>query len=237
MNEEVQKILDGIRVNHKFGGITRLLYRIDSLEIPLQVVSGIGRERNPKFVIDEDNRFAYENLILWMHGDSRMRCLNPDTKQIMPGDVRKGIYIAGQTGSGKSRALQVMNLYGTIDNVCFFSDGIRRRLHWTEVRAADIFDRYKTTGDIENLKSDPVLCIQDFGSEPTEGMYMGNRIEVLRQLIESRGDRSDLMTLITSNYSLRNEELRERYGERVKSRLYEMCNYLEISGKDRRMQM
>lgn len=237
MNEEIQKILNEIRDNHKFGGITRLLYRIDSLEIPLQVVSEIGRERNPKFVIDEDNRFAYENLILWMHGDPKMKCLNPETKQVMPGDVRKGIYLAGQTGSGKSWALQVMNLYGEIDKVCFFSDGIRRRLHWAEARAADICDYYKTTGDIENFKSDPVLCIQDFGSEPTEGMYMGNRIEVLRQLIESRGDRSDLMTLITSNYSLRNEELQVRYGERVKSRLYEMCNYLEISGKDRRMQM
>lgn len=235
MNRQAQEILDEIRERHSFGGVRRLHYRVDSLDIPLQVVTGIGREADARFVIDDDNRFAYENLVLWMHGDPGMKCLDPETRQVTAGDVRKGIYLAGSTGSGKSLAMRVLNVYGTVDGVSFYSDGVRRRLHWTEVRAADICDYYKSSGDMWRFKDDPALCIQDFGSEPGEGLYMGNRIEVLRQLIESRGDRSDLVTLITSNYPLRSAALLKRYGDRALSRLHEMCNYLEMSGKDRRV--
>ena len=79
-----------------------------------------------------------------------------------------------------------------------------------------------------------MLGIQDFGQEPQENLYMGNRIDVVRQLIEYRGDKCDEMTLITSNMKMQGDVLMNRYGDRVASRLVEMCNYFEIKGKDRR---
>ena len=63
---------------------------------------------------------------------------------------------------------------------------------------------------------------------------MGNKLEVLRTLIESRGDRTDAMTLFTSNFPMSHKSIIDRYGDRVASRLVEMCNYMEIKGKDRR---
>ena len=63
---------------------------------------------------------------------------------------------------------------------------------------------------------------------------MGNRLDVVRYVIEYRGDMHAEMTFITSNLRMGGEILKERYGDRVSSRLQEMCNYLVIKGKDRR---
>ncbi len=63
---------------------------------------------------------------------------------------------------------------------------------------------------------------------------MGNRLDVLRNVLEYRGDKTDELTLITSNLKINGEALSNRYGDRVASRLREMCNYFEIKGKDRR---
>jgi hypothetical protein len=81
-----------------------------------------------------------------------------------------------------------------------------------------------------------VWGIQARGSEPRESLYMGNRLSVIGSLIESRGDRTDLLTLISSNYPLGHKALEELYGSRVVSRLAAMCNYFEIRGEDRRKQ-
>ena len=83
-------------------------------------------------------------------------------------------------------------------------------------------------------KTAPMLCIQDLGNEPQEALYMGNRLDVARYIIEYRGDAHAELTFITSNLRMGGDILKERYGDRVASRLMEMCNYYEIKGKDRR---
>ena len=83
-------------------------------------------------------------------------------------------------------------------------------------------------------KKQAMLGIQDLGNEPQESLYMGNRLDVVRNLIEYRGDKQDEMTFITSNLRINGDILIDRYGDRVASRLVEMCNYFEIKGKDRR---
>ena len=37
----------------------------------LRIVEAIGKSRNPSFVIDNENRFTYENFIKWAHGDQQ----------------------------------------------------------------------------------------------------------------------------------------------------------------------
>ena len=79
-----------------------------------------------------------------------------------------------------------------------------------------------------------ILGIHDMGAEPHESLYMGNRMNVMRHLLEYRGDQSEQMTLITSNLPMNHNKLVDRYDERVMSRLNGMCNYLMLNGKDRR---
>ena len=103
-------------------------------------------------------------------------------------------------------------------------------------RSDTICEEFTEKGSIDKYKKRAILGIQDLGSssEPIESLYMGNRMGVIQQLLEYRGDFTDKITLITSNLPMSHKVLIDRYGDRVASRLNEMCNYFEIKGKDRR---
>lgn len=234
MAVDIKQILEKIKERGLFHIITRYPYLPYDMNIALQVVEAIGKERNPHFVIDGENRFVYENLIRWVHGDSEMKCIHPETKTIIPGRLDAGIYIGGTTGTGKSWALEIMAAYCLIDDVQVKIGETTRRLFWNNIRTGTICDEYTETGSFDKLKRMSIIGIQDLGAEPTESLYMGNRANVMRQILEHRGDRTDLITLITSNLPMNHKVFVDKYGDRVISRLYEMCNYFEIRGKDRR---
>lgn len=233
---DVSGILGRIKQRGLFQDVKRFQYMPYKLEIAMQIVEALGKERKPKFVIDDENRFTYENLVRWVHGDPEMKCLDPTTRKIVPGRLTAGIYIAGNTGSGKSWALEIMTAYCLVDNVQVTVGETNRCLYWGNVRTDAICDEFTETGSFDKYKKMSIIGIQDLGtdSEPLESIYMGNRISVLKQILESRGDRTDQLTLITSNLPMNHQCLIDRYGDRVSSRLNEMCNYFEIKGKDRR---
>lgn len=232
----IEQILNAINQRGMFAGFTRYQYLHYDVAEALKIVEAIGKSRNPRFVIDDENRFTFENFIKWCHCDPTMQCLNPETKAVVPGRLKKGIYIAGNTGSGKSWCLEIMLAYCSAwgFKIQFASDNSPRNLWWKIARADAICDSFMESGNIQTFKKMPMLGIQDFGSEPQETLYMGNRVDIVGNLIEYRGDIPDEMTLITSNMSINGDNLKKRYGDRVSSRLIEMCNYFEIKGKDRR---
>lgn len=232
--DNMSAILDRIKTRGLFQGIGRWQYLPIDMELALELVEGIGKDRNPKFCIDNENRFTYENLIRWVHCDTEMKCIDPETKQVIPGNLKRGIYIAGNTGSGKSWALEIMAAYALVYNFQIQMGETKRCLYWGNVRTDTICDEYTEQGTFDKYKKMSIVGIQDLGAEPIESMYMGNRIGVLRQILEYRGDFTDRMTLISSNLPINHKALIERYGDRVSSRLNEMCNYFEIKGKDRR---
>ncbi len=234
----VQQVLDAIQERGFFSGFTRYQYLNYDISEALAIVEAIGKNRNPQFVIDDENRFTYANFIKWAHCDPSMQCLDPVSRQVIPGRLKRGIYIAGNTGSGKSWCLEILLAYCTVFGfkVSWQQDDNQKLspLCWRIVRADSLCDYFAKYGNIKDFKNLPILGIQDLGQEPQETLYMGNRLDVVRQLIEHRGDKDDEMTLITSNLKLSGELLKNRYGDRVASRLTEMCNYFELKGKDRR---
>ena len=232
----IERILNAINQRGMFNGFTRYQYMNYDVEEALKIVEAIGKSRDPKFVIDDENRFTYENFIKWCHCDTSMMCLNPLTRQEVPGRLKRGIFIAGNTGSGKSWCLEIMLAYCAAwgFKVSFVDDNNPRLLWWHTVRADAICDHFAENGNLQKYKNQNILGIQDMGSEQQEVLYMGNRLDVIRNLIEYRGDKMDELTLITSNLKINGEKLVSRYGDRVSSRLIEMCNYFEIKGKDRR---
>ena len=233
--ELINQVLNRIGNRGLFQGITRYVYADYDMQESLEIVEAIGKSRNPAFVIDDENRFTYENMIRWCHCDTKMQAIDPVTKKVIPGGLKKGIYIAGNTGTGKSWCLEVMAAYAmAFGFVITLGETEKRMLYWDNVRADDICEEYAATGTFQNYKTRKMYGIQDLGSEPAESVYMGNRIEVLRQLLEYRGDRTDQVTLFTSNLPMNHKILVDRYGDRVSSRLSAMCNYFEIRGKDRR---
>lgn len=209
----------------------------------LKAVEEIGKKIDPRFVLDDDNRWTYAQLIMWVMNDVRIRNIvqtGKNEKTEIAGRPDKGIYLGGPTGTGKTVAMNIVRELYKINRFTYkeyLKNGmaVDRVAYWQEFRADQITDDFAQNGDLTLYKTTPLLCIQDLGSEPTETLYMGNRANVLRQIIEYRGDLGNkAVTLITSNFSPRNPAMRERYGDRAISRLIEMTNYLPLEGRDRR---
>lgn len=236
----LDKILRAIEERGTFAKMTRYVYTSGnySIENALKIVEAIGKTRKRDFVIDNDNRFAYENFIKWCHCDATMKQIHPDTGEIVPGNLYSGIYIGGTTGSGKSWCLEIMRAYATALNLKISFPGWdkdeMRSLAWRIVRADEVCDTFADSGKVQEFKTCQILAIQDMGQEQEESLYMGNRVDAIRQLIEYRGDLDNQITLITSNLQMSGDRLLARYGDRVASRLRQMCNNLVIKGKDRR---
>lgn len=202
----------------------------------LSVVSEIGKAIEPKFKILPINRFFYENMILWANGND-FKCLNPiSSKEIISGRLNKGFFIGGYTGSGKSLALDITAAYCQYLGVTTTVDGDSMDMIWRNYRASQICNYYEKEGALEEFIDMPIIGLQDVGTDNTESVYMGTRKNVIRTIIEQRGDERNKMTFITSNYPLYYKSIKEMYGDRVLSRLVDMCNYYEITGVDFRIQ-
>jgi predicted ATPase len=234
MELNIESLLQDIEKRKFWQPIGRFCKNIDINQC-LQLIEAIGRTRTPNFVIDEENRFVYENFVKWLAGDKTLKALDPKTKQVINGDFFKGIYIAGNTGSGKSWCMEIMLAFASAIKFNINFGGDTGVMWWKIIRADDIVSHFIETTSIEEFKKCKILCIQDFGAEPLEAVAMGNRMNVLRTLLESRGDNNSCLTFITSNIPMSNELISKNYDVRVASRLHQMCNYYELKGKDRRI--
>lgn len=85
---------------------------------------------------------------------------------------------------------------------------------------SSIMDKYGNSG---------ALFFDDIGAEKTTD-YMRSALFVL---MERRNTRKNCRTIITSNLSL--NQLAGQHGERVASRISEMCRIIKLSGSDRRI--
>lgn len=141
----------------------------------------------------------------------------------------KSYYIFGVVGSGKT--YEAVGLAKTAiedgTEVAFFSTA----------KLFEALRKYNPQDSSDNtmsmLRNRAVLIIDDLGKEKlTEWKY-----EQLFDIIDHRYGYNKT-TIITSNYDL--EELAERYGDNVSgqaivSRIAEMCEQVDMGGKDRRL--
>ena len=127
-----------------------------------------------------------------------------------------------------------MSAVAQLERIAVTASNERRALRWSCVRTDAICDEYTKEGEMRGYKDMAVVCFQDLGTEPLESLFMGNRQNVMKQILEHRGDLYNVITLISSNLPINHDALNDRYGDRVSSRLCEMCNYFELKGQDRR---
>jgi DNA replication protein DnaC len=86
----------------------------------------------------------------------------------------------------------------------------------------------KESSDIEEYFIGSILILDDIGAEK----FTDWSIENLYRLVDCRYE-NELQTVFISNLSLK--ELSEKVGDRVASRITEMCHIIKMKGKDRRV--
>ena len=114
---EIKEVLRRAFKYGEIADIKRMRYEPYKMEVALDAIRIIGTSITPKFVIDDENQWVFEQVIKWMHGDESMMAIDPATGGQIQGRLKSGIYLGGNTGSGKSLALQVMSIYRNIDNI------------------------------------------------------------------------------------------------------------------------
>lgn len=229
----IDLILKDMREGGKFGRIERNNYtEILTLDDFLREIEAVGRFRSSSFAIDADNAKAYQNIAKWFLGDA-----SAVDGSGRPARLDRGIYVAGRTGSGKSWLFEIFRYLATLHAFYLKVYNELKRIDIKSVRADAIVYDFCRCGELEKYVHEPFLLINDLGAEPSEAVYMGNRFDVIRQVIEARADRNGQMTFFTSNLPLdtaKDGVIAQRYGDRVASRLSNMCNYYVLGGGDRR---
>ena len=208
----------------------------------LDIFQEIGTEYiGSQYVIDNTNKNIIVNCLNWLFGRPFL-CINPITGEQQPGNLNAGLFISGSTGTGKSVLLELLAALGRAYNLGYQFGGNKPiNLTWTGKRADEICNEFLINGAaaLNGVRTNNVVCINDVGCEPVEQLYMGNRVNIIGQILETRGDKTGLFTLISSNLPIENKsfptDMRRRYGDRVASRLQAMCNYFILKGIDRRI--
>ena len=138
----------------------------------------------------------------------------------------KGIILSGCTGCGKTTLFKAFN-FGTM----FQCDRPKRALNghntllFGMAKCTDVADNY-AEGGVQALRRyyGGNMMFDDLGVEAV-GVNFGQRENVMARVIQERYDRNGI-TFLTTNLTY--EQIRGAYGERVASRLAEMCRWLDM---------
>ena len=143
---------------------------------------------------------------------------------------RKGLFIKGDVGVGKTLGLELLSKYLNWELVSAIeAEGFYKTQpayeEWQDYcRATDFFGRGRT------------LVIDDLGTENYPFIFYGQQANPLAELLEIRYrisfHRDRVRTIVTCN--LTDQQIKERYGFRIFDRLNEMFAVVTVRGESLR---
>ena len=186
----------------------------------IDIASGIIRK---PFVIDNTNREVIQALFMYFTHDQEFEqsgiCANPS--------LRKGLMIYGEVGTGKT---VILKSFCKMFRVKFITAREVSRAFMVE--GWDAIDRF---GLKSYYQGKPIhTAFDDLGFEQDCNLY-GNKVNVMAEILTDRYEKwrdADMRTFATTNMDA--ESIAEAYGDKVKSRIREMFNYIPLTGEDRR---
>lgn len=141
--------------------------------------------------------------------------------------TKKGIYIHGEIGSGKSHIAWAIKKQVTGPRVVFWNvPDLMQEIRNDMDRTA--YDKMRPEEKLTENSTRFLLILDDIGAEKATEFVA----EKLYRIINHRYNEM-IPTVFTSNLTL--GELAEQIGERCASRIAEMCEIINLTGGDRRL--
>lgn len=179
------------------------------------------------FILDDKSEEYYIDLVAYFLGLQRK--YNP----------KKGLLICGTVGTGKTVSMQVMAKL--FRNFQIINTRYIIRDYFAAKPPTSIIDKYgrysfkQNTAGIHQMDKPITYCFDDFGLENVNVKNFGNEQNIMEEIILDRYDefrKKGMITLATTN--LTSKMIEETYGGRVRDRLREMMNYVELTGESKR---
>lgn len=181
--------------------------------------------KEPPFITTKHNTEPLNNLIKYFAGQRGTLVLS------------KGVMLMGPTGTGKTEIMRLLSLWLINKRTRFKMVNCRdvqREAVKTGFEALYKYSKhsYKYKDGGHHRGNEPVVyCFDDFGAE-NASKYYGNEVNVMEELIQDRYieyQETGMLTHATTNIK-DGQIFEEKYGPRVRDRLRQMFNLVEING-------
>ncbi|MEB3344327.1 hypothetical protein U6A24_02585 [Aquimarina gracilis] len=178
---------------------------------------------NRNFIVNEDNKSFLNIFCKYFSQD-------PDFETSHKGELRKGLFVFGSQGTGKTSSFKIMQ------NV---SKEYSLKQVWTPiVYTQKVVEQFNLA---ESGKTDYVIqyfskgkfMFDDLGAEKEASNF--GKEDIFGRIMELRYNQflqKGTKTFVTSNLNF--EDIKNRYGTRLYDRFYQMFNVLELGGESKR---
>jgi len=187
------------------------------------VAKDLLKPMNKSFIVNKENEDFYWSLICYFARDNRF-FNSPALFNKENASFDKGLLVAGNPGGGKTFCFRVLYKLGDLIDLT--------ENRFQMVYSQEVINSFNVHGhkDIQSF-SKGQKYFDDIGAESV-GSHFGKE-EIFRTILEARHrlfiDHGK-KTFFTTNFSL--NDIEERYGKRVESRMHEMFNLIYAKSVD-----
>lgn len=228
----IGRLVDDITQSKTFKKNKIIRFKYNAVDdVAKQMFSHLARSLyEPNFNITRENAAIYKFIISYALGNDDLEKFNVCANA----DKCKSLGLIGNTGSGKSLAMQIFREFCKIDDMKYAVGGKIKRFVPVIISARRIVNEFNSHGydALDTISNYDSLIIDDLGAENQNAKYYGSEVQVIEYIIEERYN-SNLLTHFTTNLDM--TQIEDEYGERVRSRLFQSTNLIKMILNDHRM--
>jgi energy-coupling factor transporter ATP-binding protein EcfA2 len=172
----------------------------------------------PKFVLYEEDTHVILRLLIYFLQDRSLA----EAHNI---DLRKGIMLAGPVGCGKTTLMNLMKCLLAPEHKYCMKPARNVAIDFCR-EGYEVIMRYTRLSFNPYTHKPITFCFDDLGLESIGDFYK-NECNTMAEILLSRYDffqQQQMLTHITTNLSA--QEIQDRYGHRIRSRMREMFNLI-----------